>query len=71
MRLEWYETLPEKPVPSILIGNILLSKASRTLSLPLKNAYKLSRISFFSYLFSEFCGFAFFLKFIISSNKLL
>ena len=34
LRLEWSETLSEKPVPSIFIENILLSKALKTLSLP-------------------------------------
>ena len=34
LRLEWSKTLSEKPAPSIFIGNILLSKALRTLSLP-------------------------------------
>ena len=34
LRLEWSETLPEKSVLSIFIGNILLSKALTTLSLP-------------------------------------
>ena len=31
LRLRWSETLSEKPLPSIFIGNILLSKALRTL----------------------------------------
>ena len=34
LRLEWSETLSEKPVSSIFIENILLSKALKTLSLP-------------------------------------
>ena len=34
LRLEWSKTLSEKPAPSVFIGNILLSKALRTLSLP-------------------------------------
>ena len=34
--LELSETLSEKPMPSIFIGNILLSKALRTLSLSSK-----------------------------------
>ena len=37
LRLEWYETLSEKPAPLIIIANILLSKAHRTLSLPSKS----------------------------------
>ena len=34
LRLEWLETLSQKLVPLIFIGNILLSKPSRTLSFP-------------------------------------
>ena len=69
MRLEWSETLSEKPVPSIFIGNILLSKALRTLSLPSKRAYKFLRVSLFSCFFFGFCGFVFFLKIIILTNN--
>ena len=32
LRLGWFETLSEKPAPSIFIGNFLLSKELRTLS---------------------------------------
>ena len=45
-RLEWSETWSEKPVPSMFIGNILLSKAWRTLSLTSKRLYKFPRTSF-------------------------
>ena len=34
LRLEWSGTFYEKPLSSIFIRNILLSKALRTLSLP-------------------------------------
>ena len=37
LRLEWSKTLSEKPVPLVFIGNILLSKASRTLSASTKS----------------------------------
>ena len=67
MRLEW----SEKPVPSIFTGNILLLKALRTLSLPSKRLYKLLRTSSFCCFFSELFGFAFFLKFKISTKKSL
>ena len=53
-RLECSESLSEKPVPSIFIGNILLSKALRTLSLPSKGLYKFSRSSPLCFFFSEF-----------------
>ena len=33
LRLEWSETLPGKAMPSLFIGNILQSKALKTLSL--------------------------------------
>ena len=72
LRLEWSETLSclrsetlaaqarsEKSVPSFVIGNILLSKASRTLSLPSKSAYKFLRIYFFFCFLSGFLGFIF------------
>ena len=36
----WSKTLSETPVPSILIGNIFLSKALRNLSLTSKRLYK-------------------------------
>ena len=55
LRLEW----PEKPVPSIFIGNIFLSKTLRSLSLSLKRLYKFLRTSSFSCFFSELFGFAF------------
>ena len=71
LRFEWSETLSEKPVPSIFTGNIPLSKASSTRSLPSKIAYKLLRISFFSCFLSEFSGLVVFLKFIISTNEIL
>ena len=59
LRFEWLETLswidkPEKPVPSTFIGNILLSKASTTLSLPLKSAYTFLTISFFVWIMQGF-----------------
>ena len=38
LRLEWFKTLSEKSVPSIFIRNILLSKASTTISLLSKSA---------------------------------
>ena len=73
LRLEWSETLSclrsetlavqarsEKPVPFFFIGNILLSKASRTLSLPSKSAYKFLRIYFLFCFLSGFWGFIFF-----------
>ena len=46
LRLEWL-TLSGKPVTSIFIGNILLSKILRTLSLHSKRLYKFSRASSF------------------------
>ena len=70
MRLEWSETLFEKPVPSILIGIILLSKASRTCFYPPK-VHKTFWEFFFSCFFSGCCGLTLFLKSIISTNKLL
>ena len=70
-RLEWSETLSKKPVPAIFIGNILLSKALRTLSLTSERLYKFSRTSSF-YCFSlYFFGFSCLLKFNISTNKSL
>ena len=39
-KLEWSKTLFEKPVLSIFIGKILLSKALRTLSSPSRRLYK-------------------------------
>ena len=41
LRLEWSETLFEKPVPSMSVGNTFLSTALRTPSLALKSTYKL------------------------------
>ena len=71
LRLEWSETMSEKPVPSILIENILFSKASRTLSLPSKSAYKFLRISFFSCFFSRFWGLKLYLYSLVLQSKLL
>ena len=62
LRLELFKTLSKKPVDSIFIVNILLSKASRTFSLSSKSAYKFSRTSFFFYFFSRFRGFILILK---------
>ena len=47
LKLKWSETLSEKPVHLILIGNNLLSKAVRTLSLPPKKIISFLRTSFF------------------------
>ena len=44
LRLLWLETLSEKHVPLIFIGNILLSKALRTLYLPWKRLYVFKNI---------------------------
>ena len=52
LKLKWSDTLSEKPLPSTLVRNILLSKASRTLSLPSKSAYKFLWIYIFFLLFS-------------------
>ena len=41
LRLEW--SFSEKPVPSIFIGNILVSKALKTLYLPSKNHISLQQ----------------------------
>ena len=71
LRLKWSETLSEKPVSSIFIGNTLLPKALRTLSLPSKRLYKAQRTSFFFCFLSVFFSFTYFLKFIISTNKSL
>ena len=71
LRLEWSEILSEKPVPSIFIRNILLSKASRTLSLPSKSGYKFLIIPFFFCFFSGFCRFICFSKFKISISESL
>ena len=71
LRLKWSETLSEKPLPSIFIGNILLSKALRTLSLPSKRLYTFLRTASFSCFFSGLFGFSLFLKFKISTNKSL
>ena len=71
LRLEWSETMSEKTVPSIFIGNILLSEALKNLSLPTKIFYKLSRTSPFFCFFSQFFVFTSFLKFKISTNKSL
>ena len=48
LRLEWSETLSDKLVSSNFVGNIFLSKALRTLSLPLKKLYRFLRTSSFS-----------------------
>ena len=71
LRLEWSETLSEKPVPSIYIGNILLSKALRTLSLTSKSAYKFSRASSFFCFFLWIFWFYLFLKIQVSTKKSL
>ena len=57
LRLQWSETFSEKLVSAIFIRNILLSKASRNLSLPSESAYKLLRICFLliSLLILQFC----------------
>ena len=47
LRLKWSGIFYEKPVPSIFIGNILLSNAFRTLCLPSKSEYKFSKTFFF------------------------
>ena len=62
LRLEWSETLSEKNVASMFIGNILLSKAPNTLSLPSKGVYDFLKISFFFCFLSGFCDFIFFLN---------
>ena len=54
LRLKWSETLSEKSLPSTFIGNISLSKALRTLSLPSKRLY-----TFFSCFFSGVLVFLF------------
>ena len=54
--------LVRKTVPSMSIGNVLLSKALRTLSLPWKRLYKISRMSSYFCFFSGFFGFTCFLK---------
>ena len=59
LRLECSDTLFENPAPSILIGNILLSKTSGTLSLHSKSASEFLRIPFSGF-FSGFCGLFFF-----------
>ena len=69
--LEWSETMSEKTVPSIFIGNILLSEALKNISLPSKRLYKPSRTSPFCCFFSQFFVFTSFLKFRISTNKSL
>ena len=48
LRLGWFETLSEKPAPSIFIGNFLLSKELRTLSVSTfqKIIYIFKNISF-------------------------
>ena len=61
LRLEWSETLPEKPVSSVFIENILLSKALRTLSLTSKRSYKILRTSSLFCFSSGFFGFICFL----------
>ena len=62
-RLEWSTTLSEKPICSIFIGNSLLSKGSRTLSLTSKSASKFLRTYIFYVFFSAgFCGYVFLLK---------
>ena len=50
LRLDLSKTLSEKHVPSIFIGSLPLSKASRTLSLQSKSAYKSLRIYFLFFL---------------------
>ena len=40
LRLEWSDILSEKPAPSFFIGYFLLSKLSRTVSLPSKSVCK-------------------------------
>ena len=47
-------SVPIKPIPSIYIGNILLSKELRSLSLPSKSVCKFSRTSSVFCFFSEF-----------------
>ena len=69
LRLEWSEILSEKPVSSVFLENILLSKALRTLSLTSKSSYKFLRTSSFFCFFSEFFGFICFLKLNILTNK--
>ena len=54
LRLEWSETLYEKPVSLNFIGNILLSKTSRTVSLPSKILCKFSITSSFFFRFYLF-----------------
>ena len=45
--LEWSETLSDKPLPSIFIGNILLSKALKILPLLSKRLHKFLKTSTF------------------------
>ena len=61
LRLEWPKTLSENLVPSDFIGNIMLSKASRTLSLASKSAYKFKNI-FFPLVFLWILRFCLFFK---------
>ena len=56
LRLEWFETLSEKSVPSVSVGNILFSKASRTLSLPSQNPCKFLRVSLFFHSFLNYAA---------------
>ena len=70
-RLEWSETLSEKPVPSIFIKNIFLSEALRILSLPSKRLYKVLRTFYFCCFFFGYFCFTCFLRFKISTNKSL
>ena len=65
-RLEWSKMVCAF---NFFIGNILLWKALRTLSLPLKRLCKFLRTSSFCCFFSLFFGFTCFLKFKISANK--
>ena len=52
------------------MGYILLSKASRTLSLPSKKLYKFLKTSFFPLFYLDPVVLIFFLQFMISTNKL-
>ena len=58
-----WSNISRRPVLSIgLIGNILLSKPLKTISVPAKNAHRLLRVSLFCSFPMGFSGFAFFLN---------
>ena len=47
LRLEWSETLSEKPGPTVFIENILLANVLRVLPIPSKSLHKFSSTSSF------------------------